>query len=241
MAERLQKFLASAGIASRRQAEAMIAAGRVAVNGRVTARPGVTVEPSDKVTVDGQPVKPASQLVYYILNKPKGIITSSADEKGRKTVIDLVPARPRVVACGRLDAASRGLVLLTNDGQLCYEITHPKYEHEKEYIVTATINSGPPLAERLETLGTGLDRGEEKYGPAKISAVKRQDKKIVFHIVLKEGKNRQVRRMCSAVGLDVVDLFRVRVGRVDLDGLPEGRWRTVRRDELISSLSSVNE
>ncbi len=230
--ERLQKYLARCGVASRRKAETLITAGRVAVNGKIVRQLGSLVIDSDAIIVDGKPVKPARQLVYYALNKPKGIITSSADEQGRKTVTQLVPSTPRVVACGRLDAGSRGLVILTNDGELCNQLTHPKFGHEKEYMVVATINKGPAIEERLKRLEDGVDLEDGKTAPAQVMDVKRAGMRVSFRIVLREGKNRQVRRMCSAVGLDVVDLVRTRIGGIALDNLIEGRWRPVKREEF---------
>lgn len=233
MAERLQKYLARCGVASRRKAEELIAAGRVTVNGQVVRQPGIMVNETDTVTVDNRPVKPSQHVVYYALHKPKGIITTSADEQGRKTVIDLVPKNPRVVACGRLDAASRGLVILTNDGDLCYQLTHPKYEHNKEYVVTATINKGPAIEERLKRLEQGIQLEEGMTAPAKISEVRRQEMRLSFRITIHEGKNRQVRRMCSAVGLDVTDLLRTKIAKLELGNIPEGRWRLIKKSEII--------
>jgi 23S rRNA pseudouridine2605 synthase len=194
---------------------------------------GTSVTASDKVSVEGRLVKPTEQFVYYVLNKPKGIITTSADEQGRKTVIDLVPKNPRVVACGRLDAPSRGLVLLTNDGDLCYKLTHPKYQHEKEYTVLTTINNGPTLEERIEKLARGVVLEDGMTAPAKVTDVKRSGMRLSFTIVLHEGKNHQVRRMCSAVGLDVIDLCRTRIGKLELGSTPEGRWRMVKKEEIV--------
>lgn len=233
MAERLQKFIARAGVASRRKAEELIAAGRVTVNGHIVKQPGISVQETDQVMVDGRPLKPAQHLVYYALNKPKGVITTSSDEQGRRTVLDLVPNRPRVVACGRLDAATTGLILLTNDGDLCYRLTHPKYEHEKEYAVVATINKGPSIEERLRRLEQGVKLEEGMTSPAKIKHVRRQEMRIHFTIVLHEGKNRQVRRMCSAVGLDVVELTRTRIGKIELGDLPTGKWRLLKKEDVI--------
>ncbi len=232
--ERLQKYLAHAGVASRRKAEEFILAGRVKVNGAVVKQLGISVTENDTITVDDKPIKPATQLVYYVLNKPRGIITTSDDEQGRKTVTDLVPKIPRVVACGRLDAASRGLVILTNDGDLCYQLTHPKFEHEKEYFVTATINKGVAIEERLKELQRGVKLEEGITSPVRIENVKRKGMQVSFTIILHEGKNRQVRRMCSSVGLDVVDLMRTRIGSISLENLVEGRWRPVKRSEILS-------
>ncbi len=233
MQERLQKYLSRCGVASRRKAELLIQAGRVVVNGERIIQLGALVTDTDQVKVDGQLVKPADQLVYYVLNKPKGIITTSEDEQGRKTVLDLVPKNPRVVACGRLDATSRGLVLLTNDGELCYQLTHPKFEHEKEYRVSATINKGPAIEERIKRMEKGIKLDDGLTSPAEVKDVQRQGMKLNFTIIIHEGKNRQVKRMCSAVGLDVVDLLRTRIGNVQLDGVMEGRWRKVKKEEIV--------
>lgn len=231
--ERLQKYIANCGVASRRKAEELIKAGRVTVNGRVIRELGTVVDQTDKVVVDGKGIMPQQQLVYYVLNKPKGVITTSSDEQGRQTVLDLVPRTFRVVACGRLDAASRGLVLLTNDGNLCYELTHPSKEHEKEYRVVATINKGPELEERINRLERGIKLEEGKTSLTKVTEIKRQGNRLIFTMALHEGKNRQIRRMCSAVGLDVVDLVRTRVGKQILGDLPEGKWRQVRAEDIV--------
>jgi 23S rRNA pseudouridine2605 synthase len=233
MEERLQKFLSQAGVASRRKAEEMIVAGLVSINGKVVTRLGTTVSDTDKVSVNNVPVKVANQKVYYFLNKPKGVISTSEDEKGRKSVVDLVPRNPRVVACGRLDAASRGLVILTNDGDLCYELTHPKFEHEKEYQVLATINKGPSIEERINRLEQGIKLEDGVTAPTKVTEIHREGMRLRFTIVLHEGKNRQVRRMCSAVGLDVLDLMRVRIGKAKLGNLPVGKWERVKKEEIL--------
>lgn len=229
---RLQKYLSQSGVASRRKSEEIILASRVSVNDQVVIRLGTTVTDKDVVKVDGRVVKPATTYVYYVLNKPKGIITSSADEKGRKTVLDFVSKKPRVVACGRLDAESKGLVLLTNDGELCNQLTHPRYGHEKEYAVAATLNKGPGIEERIRHLEQGIELEDGKTSPAKVTSVKRRGMQLGFSITLREGKNRQIRRMCSSVGLDVVDLVRTRIGKLELSTLPEGKWRLVRKEEI---------
>lgn len=231
--ERLQKYLSRCGIASRRKAEELILAGRVAINGEIVRQLGTTVREGERVTFDGKDVQPQGQLIYYALNKPKGVITTSDDEKGRKTVIDLVPNYPRVVACGRLDSASRGLVILTNDGDLCNKLTHPKFKHEKEYQVIATINKGPAIEERIKRLQQGVKLEDGMTAPAEVTDVKRKEMRVSFTIVIHEGKNRQIRRMCSAVGFDIVDLLRTRVGKVELGPTMEGRWRHIKKEEVI--------
>lgn len=232
MPERLQKYLARAGVASRRQAELLITAGRISVNGQIVRKLGSTVSANDRVAVNGKVAKLTNELVYYALNKPKGVVTTSQDEQGRKTVLDLVPVQPRVVACGRLDLASQGLVILTNDGDLCYRVTHPSYKQSKVYQVTATINHGPPLEDRLNELAEGIALEEGTTQPAQISHVKRQGQTIRFQIILREGRNRQIRRMCSRVGLDVIDLIRTKIGRLTLGKLQPGRWRMVQKTDI---------
>lgn len=230
--ERLQKYLARAGVASRRKAEALITAGRVAIDGHIVKKLGTTVLGSETITVDGKVVKPAAGFVYYAFHKPKGIITTAQDEQGRKTVLDFLPKEPRVVACGRLDTDSQGLVLLTNDGELCYQLTHPKFGHEKEYLVTATVNKGPALKQRLQQLEQGMLLDGKQTNLCKINAIKRQGMKLSFTIALTEGRNRQVRRMCSAVGLDVVSLTRTRIGALALGDLPPGHWRQITKQNI---------
>jgi 23S rRNA pseudouridine2605 synthase len=211
----------------------MITEGKISVNGRIVSKLGATVTEADVVTVGGKLVKPASNLVYIAFNKPAGIITTSADEQKRKTVLDFMPREPRVVVCGRLDAASRGLVLLTNDGDLCYQLTHPKHEHEKEYRVVTTINHGPAIEERINRLEKGVKLEDGTTSPAKVTNVERRQMQLHFSITIHEGKNRQVRRMCSAVGLDVVDLERVRIGKFTMSKLAEGRWRLIKKEEIL--------
>lgn len=233
MPERLQKYLARCGVASRRKAEEFISAGRVSINGTFVRALGTLVSETDTIFFDGKLVKPQKQLVYYALNKPKGVITTSSDEQGRQTVLDFVPRTYRLVACGRLDAASRGLVILTNDGDFCNELTHPSKQHDKEYVVSATINKGPLLEQRLGKMEQGMTLDDGATAPVKIEAVRRQGQEIQFHMTLHEGRNRQIRRMCSAVGLDVVDLQRVRVGKLKLGNLPSGKWQQIRREEVL--------
>ncbi len=233
MPERLQKYLARCGVASRRKAEEYILAGRISINGTFVRQLGTQVSENDTIFFDGKLVKPQKQLVYYVLNKPKGVITTSSDEQGRQTVLDFLPRAYRLVACGRLDAASRGLVILTNDGEFCNELTHPSKEHDKEYVVTASINKGPEIEQRLTNIEQGIMLDSGKTAPAMIEAVKRKGNEIQFHIILHEGRNRQIRRMCSAVGLDVVDLERVRVGKLKLGNLPPGKWQQIRREDVL--------
>jgi 23S rRNA pseudouridine2605 synthase len=224
--ERLQKVLAARGVASRRVCEDLIAAGRVAVNGAVAVL-GRRVDPDvDLIEIDGVPVGIRPDLVYYLLNKPAGVITTTSDTHGRDTVVDYVPAEPRVFPVGRLDQDSEGLLLLTNDGELTNHLTHPRYGVEKEYIATVFGGTVRPGAVRMLREGVELDDGIT--APADVS----QPEPGVLRITLHEGRNRQVRRMCEAVGHPVERLIRVRIGPISDRRLPPGRWRDLSNDEL---------
>jgi len=223
--ERLQKVLARAGIASRRACEELIAAGRVTVNGAVAAL-GRRIDPErDEIEVDGALVGVAPGLVHYLLNKPAGVITTAADPQGRPTVVELVPDEPRVFPVGRLDADTEGLLILTNDGALAERLTHPRFGVEKEYV--AEVRGAPsPGTVRALRRGVALDDGVT--APAKVALVSPSVLRLVIH----EGRNRQVRRMCEAVGHPVVRLVRIRIGPVADRRLAPGRWRPLDPEEV---------
>ena len=215
---RLQKVLAQAGFGSRRAAEDLIAGGRVAVNG-TTAILGARVDPEhDRVEVDGIPISLRRGLVYYLLNKPRGVVTTAADPQGRQTVLDLVPVEPRVFPVGRLDADTEGLLLLTNDGDLTHRLTHPSYGVEKEYLAAV---DGAPTPGAVRALREGVELDDGVTAPARVAAVE----KSVLRIVIHEGRNRQVRRMCAAVGHPVRRLVRTRIGPLRDRQLKPGQWR----------------
>jgi len=223
--ERLQKVLARAGIASRRACEELIAAGRVTVNG-VVAELGRRVDPDrDEIEVDGALVAVAPGLVHYLLNKPAGVITTAADPQGRPTVVGLVPDEPRVFPVGRLDADTEGLLILTNDGALAQRLTHPRYGVEKEY-VAEVVGAPSPAAVRALRRGVELDDGMTE--PARVALVAPSVLRIVIH----EGRNRQVRRMCEAVGHPVSRLVRIRIGPIADRRLGPGRWRPLAAEEV---------
>jgi 23S rRNA pseudouridine2605 synthase len=223
--ERLQKVLARAGLGSRRAAEELIAAGRVLVNGRVAVL-GVRVEPErDLVEVDGVPVPVNPGSVYYLLNKPAGVLTTAADTHGRPTVVDLVPAQPRVFPVGRLDQATEGLLLLTNDGGLTHRLTHPSFGVEKEYLVEV---EGEPSRGDIRRLREGVELEDGVTAPARVSLVGPNLVRLTIH----EGRNRQVRRMCEAIGHPVVRLVRTRIGPITDHRLAPGRWRLLELDEV---------
>ena len=229
---RLQKFLSQAGICSRRQGEAYILAGRVRVNGEVVSTLGTRVDPlSDRIEFDGQPVAGGQDLIYIALNKPKGYVTSCS-QAGERIVMDLVELEQRVYPVGRLDRDSTGLLLLTNDGRLHHHLSHPSFDHEKEYLVTVAraIPDGAleKMARGLPMMGTRTrEAAVERLSPRR------------FRIVLKEGKNRQVRRMVRKVGHRVTHLKRIRVGTVRLGHLPEGQWRHLTREETQTLLKDL--
>ena len=240
---RLHKYLADAGLASRRGAEAMIAAGRAAVNGRVVTAPGVTVDPArDMVTLDGKPVKIGAALIYIMLHKPEGVITTVSDPQGRPTVMDLVQDAPgRVFPVGRLDYDSSGLLLMTNDGALAQTLTHPRHAAPKIY---AARLRGVPDRESLRRFQTGLviDGRRTAGCGIKITRILRDENITLARITLREGRNRQIRKMCEAVGCPVLSLKRVAVGPVRLGGLPRGAWRPLTEAEvaILKNLISLN-
>ena len=223
--ERLQKVLARAGIGSRRVSEDLIEAGRVRVNGEVAVL-GRRVDPDeDVVTIDGTPIGTAQGLAYRLLNKPRGVVATADDPQGRPTVVGLVPPEPRVVPVGRLDVDTEGLLLLTNDGQLHHRLTHPSFGVEKEYLVEVEGELTPKTLRRLRT-GVELDDGVT--APAKASSPSPNVLKLTIH----EGRNRQVRRMCDAVGHPVRRLVRTRIGPVADGSLRPGSWRNLSQAEV---------
>jgi pseudouridine synthase len=215
---RLQKFLSAAGVCSRRKGEEYIKAGRVAVNGQIAAELGTKIDPDrDLVQVDGKSVKSSQPYVYIALNKPQDYVTSCS-HPGEKVVIDLVDIPQRIYPIGRLDKNSTGLLLLTNDGRLHHRLSHPSFDHEKEYDVTTahTITDGA-----LAKLAAGLPLMGTKTRPARVRRISGNR----FRIILQEGRNRQIRRMVHKVGSQVTRLNRIRVGNVKLGRLLPGSWR----------------
>ena len=234
--DRLQKVLARVGLGSRRVCEELIAAGRVTVNGEV-ADLGRRVDTEvDTVEVDGVPVGVSPDVVYYLLNKPTGVVCSAADERGRKQVTELVPAEPRVFSVGRLDMDSEGLLLMTNDGALANRIAHPSHGLEKEYVVEVALKRhGEVPAAVLRTLRKGVALEDGTTAPAKVKQVTPG----VLQITIHEGRNRQVRRMCDAVGFPVLRLVRTRIGPIRDRKLQPGEWRKLKPNEVSALIASV--
>lgn len=228
--ERLQKLLARAGVASRRGAEELIRQGRVTVNGEVASL-GSSADPDqDGVAVDGRPLRLKQEQVYLLLHKPSGYLTSLKDPQGRRLVSELVADVPqRVFPVGRLDLTTEGLLLMTNDGDLAYRLTHPKHEIPKTYLVRVR---GRITSEQQRRLEQGVDLDDGPTAPAALSAVRPGNSHSWFEITIHEGRNRQVRRMCDAVGLPVSRLKRIRFAFLDLDQVAAGRYRRLRPEEV---------
>ncbi len=237
MKERLQKILSAYGVASRRAAEELIAAGRIKVNGIVASVGDSADAELDEITFDGAPIKRDSDKhVYIVLNKPTGYVTTMKDEQGRKTVCDLTrDVGAKVYPVGRLDLNSMGLLLMTNDGDLTYKLTHPKYEVEKEYIVgvEGDVNSA------LKQLSEPMEIDGYRTKGAKVRLVRDGDDVKLLSVIIHEGRNRQVRKMCMQCGLTVKWLLRTRVGKIRLDDLEKGKWRYL-TDSEIAYLKGMN-
>ena len=227
---RLQKVLSQAGVASRRAAEELIRQGRVTVNGVVVTELGTRVRPGvDRIAVDGRGIGGREHLVYLALNKPAGYVSTARDTHGRPTVLSLVEARERLYPVGRLDADSEGLILLTNDGELAYAVTHPRHEIEKEYLV---LVSGEPSRQIIERLSRGVEIEGRRTAPAEVEVAGPGEGGTWLRVVLHEGRKRQIRRMAEAVGHRVLRLRRVRIGPVRLGNLPPGRYRQLSPTEV---------
>ena len=251
MMKRLQVVLAQAGVASRRASERLVAAGRVRVNGRVIREQGVKVDPlHDVIEVDKRRVHPQEAKVYLLLHKPPGYVSTVSDPQGRRTVLDLVQAAQRIYPVGRLDVDSEGLLLLTNDGEITNYLTHPRYEHEKEYLAQV---EGTPSQESLRELRGGIELEDIITAPATIRAVSQPElpfrlpsiegrppaKTSWLQITIREGRKRQIRRMLQAVGHPVCRLVRVRMASLTLGDLQAGEWRHLSAEELADLRGSM--
>jgi len=229
---RLQKFLSAAGVCSRRKGEALILSGRVTVNGERITTLGIQVDPdADQIAVDGNPAVLKSEHVYLALHKPEGYVTS-CDHPGEKIVLELVDSDRRLFPVGRLDKASTGLLLLTDDGRIHHRLSHPSFDHEKEYEVTVD----KPLTQGvLKKLARGLMIQDKKTRPAKVKKLSTNR----FLIILQEGRNRQIRRMVGKVGHTVKQLKRIRVAHIQLGKLKKGSWRHLTTNERTQLLDLV--
>ena len=227
---RLNKYIASAGVCSRRKADELIANGNVKVNGASVREHGVQVEPGDVVAVNGKVIEEPADKIYVAVNKPLGYITSMDDDKGRATVAELVDDIPeRLFPVGRLDYNTTGLLIMTNDGQLTYTLTHPKHEVWKTYVA---VVAGVLSDTRIAKLRKGVDIGGFVTSPAKVKVIKQMPRHAVVEIKIHEGKNRQVRKMFAAVGNKVQSLERTAIGDVRLGRLMSGHYRKLTRQEV---------
>lgn len=230
--ERLQKLISACGLASRRKAEEWITAGRVSVNGEKAHLGDRADLDRDEITVDGRPLRPAQGQVYLMLHKPRGYVTTLSDEKGRKTVAQLVSGcGRRVWPVGRLDLDSEGLLILTDDGELTQRLLHPSHEVEKEYLVWVTGN----VEKALPILSSPMELDGDRLAPAKVRRGRDSGGVHQLSITIHQGKNRQVRRMCAQAGLSVLRLKRIREGALLLDrNLKPGQWRNLTQQEILS-------
>lgn len=221
--ERLQKVLAHAGVASRRKAEELMLQGRVTVNGRVITQLGTKVDPAnDDIRVDGQRIQIKAGRTYIMINKPRSVLSTMEDDRGRRALGDLIQAPMRLYPVGRLDAGSEGLILLTDDGELANLLTHPRYRHEKEYRV---LVNGRPSEKTLDAWRRGVLLDGELTAPARVDLVRTEKNASVLRVVMREGRKRQIRRVASLLGHPVRELKRVRLGPLQLGTLGEGQWR----------------
>ncbi len=238
MAERLQKVMAQAGVASRRKAESMITDGEVKVNGKVVKELGTKVTDKDTIIVNGVPIS-KEEHVYYLLYKPRGVVTTVKDDKKRKTVLDFFEnVSERIYPVGRLDYDTSGLLLLTNDGELDNRLTHPKYEFEKNYVAKV---KGIVSNNDLKQLRVGVRVDDRKSAPAKVKLIKTNEdaKTSIVSLTIHEGRNHQVKKMFAAAGLPVQKLSRIQYGTLTLDGLPTGQFRRLSKKEVSQLINAA--
>lgn len=234
MEMRLQKYLAHAGVASRRASEELIKQGRVTINGQIVSEMGIMVCDKDEIAVDGSPVilPITDDKLYIALNKPVGYVSTASDQFGRPTVLDLVKEiKERLYPVGRLDYDTSGLIILTNDGDFTYRLTHPSHEIDKVYEAEV---SGIPTPDEIKHFEKGIWIENYLTSPAKLSIVRVEEGNAVIHVTIHEGKNRQVRKMCKAIGHQVLKLKRISIGPIALTNLSEGKWRRLTNKEVES-------
>lgn len=233
---RLQKYIAKSGVASRRKAEELILEGKIQVNGKTITELGIKVNPEkDIVTYNGKKLKTEEEFVYILLNKPIGYVTTVKDQFGRDSVLDLVKIKEHLVPVGRLDMYTSGALILTNDGDFVYKVTHPKHEIEKTYTVTI---KGIVKNEEVEMLRKGVKIENYITKPAKVKILKTDEEKNFsrLEITIHEGKNRQVRKMCETVGHKVLALHRSKIAGIGVKDIPLGKWRFMKEKEIMKIL-----
>ena len=235
---RLQKYLAQAGIASRRASEELIMQGKIKVNDKIVTKPGTKIMPNvDKVIYNGKVIKLENKYIYILLNKPIGYVTTAKDQFNRNTVLDLVKTNKRLVPVGRLDMYTSGALILTNDGDFVYKVTHPKHQINKTYTVTI---KGIIDEDKLNKLKEGIKIEDYTTSPAKVRILKTDKEENIsrLEITIHEGKNRQVRKMCEAIGYKVLALHRSKIGDIDVRDIPLGKWRYLTDIEIKKILKS---
>lgn len=230
MEERLQKYMASCGVASRRKCEEIILAGKVKVNGALVSEVGTKIDPlNDKVECEGKIISKEDKKVYIMLNKPEGYISSVKDEKDRKTILDIVKVEERIYPIGRLDYDSSGLLLLTNDGEIYNKIIHPRVEIIKKYIA---VVKGEITEKDIKKFEIGIDIGGYITAPAELKVISNDKKVTTIEIGIHEGKNRQIRKMCAALNHEVLSLKRIAIGEIKLGYLKRGEYRELNKEEI---------
>ena len=236
---RINRYIAQCGVTSRRKADALIAEGKVEVNGVRLMEPGYDVKPGDIVYVDGNRIDAVQKKLYYAMNKPVGVITAVTDDRGRPTVCDLLPeAAERVFPVGRLDLNTSGLLFLTNDGDFAFALTHPRHEVEKTYIVRV---AGNIPREKIARLRSGVEIGGFVTSRAKVDVITWNRHSMVLSVTIHEGKNREIRRMFEAVGYPVQELERVQVGNIKLGHIKPGHTRALTKAEVESLLQAASK
>lgn len=227
---RLQKYIAICGVASRRRSEVLIESGRVKVNGKTVTEMGFKIDPNkDTVIVDGRKIDDDEKAIYLLLNKPRGYITTASDQFNRKKVTDLIDLPYRIFPVGRLDYDTSGLLILTNDGDLTYKLTHPKFKVEKVYVSKI---KGVPTQAKIQAFKSGLQIEDYITAPANFKILSTDSNFSTVEITIREGKNRQIRKMCDAIGHPVIELERVAMGKIQLGNLKLGSWRHLKEEEI---------
>ena len=237
---RLNKYIAHSGVTSRRHSEELILAGRIAVNGKIADSLSTKVQPDfDHITLDGETIRPTEVKSYYMLNKPTGYITTVSDPFDRETVMALIKSIPqRVYPVGRLDKDSEGILIFTDDGELSYEMIHPRFGVDKEYRV---LVQGRPNQETIQKLSNGVPQGNRVTAPCRVEIHSHEAKNTWMTFTLHEGRKRQIRRMCGFVGYPVIRLIRIRFGPIHLNNLAPGHWRPLQDTELTVLRQHINK
>jgi len=236
---RINKFLSEAGVCSRRKADELIVAGKVSINGKIINELGNQIDPNiDQITVDGQLCQINSKTVYYAIYKPKGIISTASDEKGRTNITDLVPKTPRVYPVGRLDAYSEGLMILTNDGELTQKLTHPSFQHEKEYEIVVRDHKSEIMNQKIKKAfeqGMIIDGVLMKAFKVDVTTFTPNPQLMTIKLILHTGYNRQIRKMCDKIGLKVINLKRIRIGKLNISdlNLKPGEYKEIKKTDII--------